>query len=800
MFDRLYMQILDMSKTASIVILVVIIARLLLKKAPKAFSYCLWALVLFRLLCPVAFETQISIVPYMTSVSQGYTLADEPITVLDAGEAAYQAVGDALNGGLGIQHIPTAEKTEDGLTRYVTTDWWSVWILFGKYVWVAGMSAMLIYSMCSYLKIRKKIQIAVTLRDNILIADDILTPFVIGFFRPKIYLPCNLGAREQEYIIEHEQYHIHRLDHIMKALAFLALTIHWQNPLAWIAFILACKDMEMSCDEAVIRKLGPDVRAEYSASLLTLATGHRIIAGTPLAFGEGDTKGRIKNLAKWKKPALLGVILTLAVCLVLGVCLLTDRRSGNASHVGVTDYFGNVIQHHSEGERPHLTVMCHDGNRRDFYYDAENEDIPESLLGKQIKVRARIQELTGSLFTWQVETVSDDWHSTLDEAIQAAILAHHSYDYGENVLECVNFISLASNDGGIPNENGIRTVTQYGVVYHQDYRLENSTLVEESGCNVPTALTFRISDEGQYILAQYWEPRDGSYYSEDIKAKFPLFVRPDTAEHLFAQKIAIFQQVMDGFSVGKSVVIDHLITDICERERWAPSFSDLMLMCELQRDLLSYYGSDTLKYCFGVFLQGQDNAFRGQVMAYVCSEIINSMGEQLTEERPIPQLDENWFDVYAQQALTLPETYSHDEIRRQYPASWILLSLMGRVPPTPDWGITLSARNVTAKGLTLVFDQSGWRPTGRLIYGREYHLQTFKNGEWVQVEPIVEELVWTSEAYVLPINGSKKIRIDWSNIYGTLQPGLYRIGKGISDHRGPGDNDHGVFYAEFTIA
>ncbi len=331
MLDTVYMQILDMSKTASIVILAVLLMRLILKKAPKVFSYALWAVVLFRLLCPFSIETPVSVVPEMPSVSQDYTLSEEPISVAEAGMAAYRAVGDALNGGLGVQHIQTTEKDETGMTRYVTTDWWSVWILFGQYVWVAGIFGMLLYSAVSYLKVRKKLLVVVPLRDNIFVADDIKSPFVVGLFRPKIYLPCNLGEKEQEYIILHEQHHIKRLDHVVKALAFLALTIHWFNPLVWLAFVLASKDMEMSCDEAVMGKLGGDVRADYSASLLTLATGRRIIAGTPLAFGEGDTKGRIKNLAKWKKPAVWVVILSVVACIALTACLTTDPKAEEPS-------------------------------------------------------------------------------------------------------------------------------------------------------------------------------------------------------------------------------------------------------------------------------------------------------------------------------------------------------------------------------------------------------------------------------------------------------------------------------------
>jgi len=176
----------------------------------------------------------------------------------------------------------------------------------------------------TYLRLRRRLITASPLRDNIYLADDIDSPFVMGLFRPKIYLPSAMEEREQSYILLHEQHHIRRLDHVVKALAFVALCIHWFNPLVWVAFILSGKDMEMSCDEAVVRKLGTQIRADYTASLLSLATGKRIIAGMPLAFGEGNTKGRIRNLAKWKKPAVWVVIVAVIVCIILAVCLLTN--------------------------------------------------------------------------------------------------------------------------------------------------------------------------------------------------------------------------------------------------------------------------------------------------------------------------------------------------------------------------------------------------------------------------------------------------------------------------------------------
>ena len=645
MFDRLYMGVLDMSKTAAMVIAVVLLVRLLLKKAPKVFSYALWAVVLFRLLCPISFETPVSIVPHLPDTSMGYNLADESIDLAGAGIAAYQAVGDLLNGGLGVQHIPTTEVTEDGMTRYVTADWWSVWILFGKYVWAAGMAVMLLYSAFSYRRIKKQIEIAVPIRDNIWIADDIKSPFVIGFVRPRIYLPGNLGEKEQEYIILHEQHHIRRFDHIFKALAFLALTIHWFNPLVWLAFGLACKDMEMSCDEAVIRKLGGKVRADYSASLLSLATGRRIIAGTPLAFGEGDTKGRIRNLAKWKKPAVWVLILAMVVCLILGVCLLTDRVNRNGQHIGITFYYGNVTEQMSDGINPYIILACNDGTVKTFYYEAGNEDISNDLPGKDVRIRARLQDITGHLFTSEVMQVHNDSFDTLEDAIQNAILRHHSSVRDESVLTCASFYSYASEGSTPLGSDYSDIVSEYGIVYHQNFRLENDVLVEDGGCNVPTVLTFSVTEDGHYSLAEYWEPRDGTFYPEDIRAKYPALVRPDTQKHLFDQKIAVLNQAIIGFQIDSKVVVDYLLTDICDMERWAGSLDDLMLMSELERELLVYYGQDTLDYCFAQFEKGNQTEPKGKIMASVCIEILEMKGGSVGSWAD-EKTGQEWYDSF----------------------------------------------------------------------------------------------------------------------------------------------------------
>lgn len=309
----LFPAVFNMSLTASIMIAVVLLARLPLKKAPKIFSYALWAVVLFRLLCPV-------------SISAGFSLLgalEAPVKEASSVMSSVEYVQPELIYGEYPQADPplsdTGEVINEALSPVNEPSVAPVPLI--TCIWLAGILAMLVYSAVSLIRLRRKLTGSVPLSGNIYLADYISCPFVMGVARPKIYLPSSLPEKELTYIILHEQHHIRRLDHVVKALAFAALCIHWFNPLVWAAFVLAGKDMEMSCDEAVVKKLGEEIRADYSASLLRLATGRRVIAGMPLAFGEGDTRSRIKNLLSWKKPTVRISLTAAAVCAaVLVLC------------------------------------------------------------------------------------------------------------------------------------------------------------------------------------------------------------------------------------------------------------------------------------------------------------------------------------------------------------------------------------------------------------------------------------------------------------------------------------------------
>lgn len=297
--------VLNMSITASIAILVILLARILLKRAPKIFSYALWAVILFRLLCPVSLTSQFSLMG-LFSAPTTETGRIEYVSLKELNTERSTITADAPASDLDQTtdnrvELPVVEGTAAGSV--------DVLLSIGSVVWICGVAAMLLFNLLQLMRLRRKLTGSIPLNDNIYLADYIPTPFVMGLIRPKIYLPSAMSDAEQSYIIQHEKHHIRRGDHVIKLLAFAAMCIHWFNPLVWLAFALSSKDMEMSCDEAVMRQMNRDIRADYSSSLLQFSTGKRVLIGTPLAFGEGDTKERIENIMKYKKPTIMEVIM-----------------------------------------------------------------------------------------------------------------------------------------------------------------------------------------------------------------------------------------------------------------------------------------------------------------------------------------------------------------------------------------------------------------------------------------------------------------------------------------------------------
>ena len=314
MLTPLFSVILNMSITASVVILFVLPARRLLKHAPKVFSYALWGVVLFRLLCPFSLSAQFSLLglfqaPAGETGQMAYLPLPSEATPQQAPLPAAAPAADAGEVPQEVSPSPVSSTPSPSLMEVASV------------LWAVGAAAMLAYSLAQLIRLRRRLVGALALDKTLRLADHIDTPFVLGLFRPKIYLPSHLSPQEQQYIICHEQQHIRRGDPILRTVAFAALCLHWFNPLVWLAFRLSGRDMEMCCDEGVIRELGREVRGDYSTCLLHFSTRGQHSFTAPLAFGEGDTKERIENIMKARKNLPWAAAVSVALCLLLTACL-----------------------------------------------------------------------------------------------------------------------------------------------------------------------------------------------------------------------------------------------------------------------------------------------------------------------------------------------------------------------------------------------------------------------------------------------------------------------------------------------
>lgn len=338
--DKLFLQIINMSITSSYVILFVLVIRMLLRKFPKIFSYTLWSVVLFRLVFPFSIEGMFSLVPINRSsvpVDIVYTTKPE------------------INSG-----ITVIDKSVNNMLPYSTpmasANPMQIWLTIGKVVWIMGILFLIVYCIFTTVKLHKKLRNATLITDNIYETDKFMTPFVFGIIRPKIYLPVNLSETEKTYITLHEQTHIKRFDHLIKLISFLVTCVHWFNPFVWIAFFLMSEDMELSCDESVIRKMGINIKREYSSSLLSLSTGKRIIGGCPVAFGENNTKVRIKNVLNYKKPKFWVIAIAIVIIIILAMGLITNPPDdGNLSNNSTVEdyawqYIDSVIESYNNAK------------------------------------------------------------------------------------------------------------------------------------------------------------------------------------------------------------------------------------------------------------------------------------------------------------------------------------------------------------------------------------------------------------------------------------------------------------------
>ena len=342
--SQIFIKILNMSFAAGYCIIAVMMLRFLLRKQAKIFSYLLWSVVLFRLICPV-------------SISSAYSLLRMNTNIISQENIDRWAVANLNNNNVtddAIPTLPTQINADNIQVSYINTDmqemnrntWVNEAFVVASWIWVAGMALLILYSIVTTLRMRYSLKNAIYIEKNIYEAEGIATPFVFGIIRPRIYIPEYINEDERKYVLAHEEIHIARSDYLVKILAYLVVCLHWFNPLVWVAFILMENDMEMSCDEAVLRKLGEGVKKEYSRSLLSLSVERKLFQSSPLAFGEGNVKGRIQNILGYHKRAFITVVLVVVILIIAGIGLILNPAGGNVDEVDL-DKLSEFIENYA---------------------------------------------------------------------------------------------------------------------------------------------------------------------------------------------------------------------------------------------------------------------------------------------------------------------------------------------------------------------------------------------------------------------------------------------------------------------
>ena len=342
--DDVFLKLVNLSISASWLILAVLVLRFVLKKAPKWVMPLLWGVVALRLVCPFSIESALSLIPSAETIpSEIVTETREPVLY-------EQATLDIVTNPT----LPSAAEVPVGVSRQQAHIDFNIYSV----LWLAGMAVLLVHALVSAGKLKRKLATAILLRDHIYESEFVDSPFVFGVVKPNIYLPMHMDEGTAAYVIAHERAHLARRDHWWKVLGYLVLALHWFNPLVWVAYILFCRDIELACDEKVVKGLDGTARADYSQALLSCAAPGRAVAACPLAFGEGNIKMRVKSALHYKKPAFWVAAAAVLAVVIMAVCFLTNPRS---------DIDAETLLGTSRGEITRISVKMEEADSGEEY-------------------------------------------------------------------------------------------------------------------------------------------------------------------------------------------------------------------------------------------------------------------------------------------------------------------------------------------------------------------------------------------------------------------------------------------------
>lgn len=606
--DTLFLRIFNLSISAGWMIAAIIVTRVFLRKTPKWIICLLWVLVGLRLILPIVPESRMSLVPSAETIPETIMLSENP-----AIESGIPAMDAALN------HVIAgafATNVQDSVNPM------QIIVYIASRLWVAGVAVMLFYMILTFLRLNHKMRTATLLRDNIFQSEFIVSPFILGIVKPRIYVPYGLSDEELSSVLAHEHAHLMRRDHLLKPAAFAILSVYWFNPMVWAAYILLCRDVEFACDERVIRSMDSEQRRSYSMTLLNCTEKRRIIAACPLAFGEIGIKQRILRIKDYRKPLVWITITSVIVCVIIVVCFLTnpsDVQEDIAQMPSVADKTEEMVLE--------AKIFAVQGDEESSESEVYFEESPIFLSPDEAINHAILEHNEGAPELTAESSVKYPSESTVDDTDSM------------RRISCCSFVTLdmLSATPTSDDVSNTHTVTYYGWALYEKYIVSDNGIEEVSGSHIPVALTFDLNEYG-YILKEYWEPGEGSYFTTDIANKFPaqcIDDAIDSQKYIMAQKQSCYEQAVIAMDIDTEKVIEHLLGVICGEPATSSSPQDYIDAHYTEFRELIYYGKYTIDYFNQKYDESSEDTLESQILMRAYREMVDVVVKyDINEEEP----------------------------------------------------------------------------------------------------------------------------------------------------------------------
>lgn len=735
--STVFLKILNLTLNASWLIIAVIITRALLRKAPRWISCLLWGFVGVRLICPFSFESALSLLPSGNVVPENIALSQTP----------------RIKSGVVIIDSTVNPVIEKNFTPQITSSVnpMQVVIFVASIIWITGLTLMLLYALISFVMLKRKVAASVAVENGVLMCDEVRSPFILGVFRPVIYVPSTMTDDTIKLVIAHENAHLSRHDHWWKPLGFVLLSVYWFNPLSWLAYILLCRDIEAACDEKVIHDKDREYVVAYSQALLDCSIQRKTIAACPLAFGETGVKERIKGVLNYKKPAFWVIIVAVVACIAVALCFLTEPKETDSSENETVE---NPVDVHTES--------INDKNEHSY------------AAMEQVTITRPQVDLSVTEGADPTEILYADKDRIIFSGYYGLFVYSKSLKTVTNAID-LEAIGCAHTQGDDYCE---KFVSADGIMVYLHPMSSKVMYVYNTAEDTLSQATYDL--EGIDLHNIQKEP-DGLYQGNyDI---WPL------NGQLYCTELHHGDTLRDLSYADLPIGSDKLVNT----QSYPLLLSDDYLWIKSSEDFMATHGIDY------VYKDGQYIVHGGDMTFKYMKELIGRDPNARYDGRFVVLTNDPDM-TYEKVAKSLYSSNSEDWLTDTIIITMDVIDENGDVAPQNPIGLSMYVKNVTSTGCTLVFNQSGGNVTGELQTGEAFQLQVpnLTTGEWID-DSASDIVAWKDIAYTINQDDKTEIEIDWSVYYGIRESGHYRIKKEVMDFRGPGDYDTYDIYWEFSI-